>query len=425
MKKYYSECLEETYFSDVLDNGLTIRLMPKKDYSVTYAVLAVKFGSLDNKFIPVNQNEFVEVPLGVAHFLEHKMFEMLNGEDVNNLFAEIGADVNAYTTYDHTGYFFSTTRNLKKALTLLLDFVMNKGYTPKSIEEEKNIIEQELLMYLDNPNIRLQVEALKTLYMENLVREDIGGTIQSVRKINKDILDLCYDNFYQPENMCLVLVGNFDKDEIYELLKEHQKNNYGEKTSKDVKYYLETKEVNTKYQEIKMDVLIPKVSVNLKLECNNLTSRQLIVKDYALSALMFQEFDVTSDFYQKCLHDGIINNSFDFEIVVEKNYSHILVTSDTLYPERFIEAVKENFLRLKFVEISKESFNGYKKITEAQILRKMNNVEYFGNMLLESYFYDIELFDNLNIIKELTIDDVEMVRQYFEEDAISALVIKN
>lgn len=426
MKKYVSEHFKETYYYEKIDNGLNVFLMPKDGFSVSYAVLTTKYGSLDNKFIPNNQSEYVELPLGIAHFLEHKMFEMPSKIDVNSLFAEIGADVNAYTTYDYTGYYFSTTRNLPKALNLLLDFVQTKGYTPESIEEERGIIEQELLMYLDDPNIRLQIEALKTMYQKNLVRDDIGGTISSIKNINMELLDLCYENFYTPYNMCLVVIGKFNLEEIVKIIKSNQNNKkYINQQDIKRKYYVETQEVYQKYNEITMDVMIPKVSVNLKLGYEALSIEKLIKKDYALSALMYQEFDITSDFYQKTENTNIINNSFDYDVVLEKTYGYITLTTDTYQPQVFITEVVNHLKKMSKIEVSQESFERYKKITEARILKKMNNVEYLGNVLIESYFDKIEMFRYLELIKELAYDDVLGVRKYFVEEAISVVVIKN
>lgn len=426
MKKYVSEHFREIYYHEKLDNGLNVYLMPKSDYSVSYAILATKYGSLDNEYIPHNQSEYVKVPLGIAHFLEHKMFEMPSNLDVNAMFAKIGADVNAYTTYDHTAYFFSTTRNLMEALNLLLDFVQTKGYTKESIEEERGIIEQELLMYLDNPNIRLQIESFKTMYEKNLVREDIGGTTASIIDINKELLDLCYENFYNPNNMCLVIVGKFNLEEIVKVIKNNQSNkNYLNQQNIKRKYYVETKEVYQKYNEITMDVIIPKVSVNLKLGYEELSIEELIKKDYAISALMYQEFDITSDFYQKAEKANIINNSFDFDVVLEETYGHITITTDTYQTQAFITEVVNCLKRMAKISISQETFNRYKRITEAQILRKMNSVEYLGNMLIESHFHKIEMFKHLEMIKQLKYEDVLTARKYFVEDAISVMVIKN
>lgn len=426
MKKYVSERFGERYYHEKLDNGLNVYLMPKRDYSVSYVVLATKYGSLDNEFIPHNQSEYVKVPLGIAHFLEHKMFEMPSNIDINAMFAKIGADVNAYTTYDHTGYFFSTTRNLTEALNLLLDFVQIQGYTKESVEEEMGIIEQELLMYLDNPNIRLQIESFKTMYEKNLVREDIGGTTVSIKDINKELLDLCYENFYNPNNMCLVIVGKFDLKEILEVIKSNQvTSKYLNQQNIKRKYYVETKEVHQKYNEIMMDVIIPKVSVNLKLGYEELSIEELVKKDYAISALMYQEFDITSDFYQTAEKANIINNSFDFDVVLEETYGHITITTDTYQPQAFITEVVSRLKQMSKITVSRETFNRYKRITEAQILRKMNSVEYFGNMLIESHFHKIEMFKYLEMIKQLKYEDVLTVRKYFVEEAISVMVIKN
>ncbi len=425
MKKFENKRYNETYFLEKLENGLTVILMPKNDYIMSYGMLTVKYGALDCEFSIPSFSKDYQLPLGIAHFLEHKMFEKANDLDINEAFASIGADVNAYTTYTQTGYYFSTTRNFEKALEYLLDLVGSVGYSDKTIKEEMPIIEQELLMYLDDPNVRLGLEANKTMYQDNLVREDIGGTTSSIKQIDKKLLDLCYQLFYHPSNMILTLVGNFDLLRTIELIKENlQKINYHSPLLVSRKQYHESLKVCCSFREILMDVVMPKVSVNLKLGYQELSSYELIKLDYAISMLMHQNFDITSDFYCKAEAEGIINNSFDFDVSIEKDYRHITITTDTPSPEVFIKAIKSRLLKIKEEDVILEEFERYKKIACAQIIRKLNSIEYLGNVLTESQIYGLEFFEYLDIINKLTIEDVKKARTYFVEEAISVVIIK-
>ena len=426
MKKYYNDFYQETYFSKTLENGLKVYIMPKKGFYTKYAFLVTKYGSIDCEFIPRDKANFIKVPYGIAHFLEHKMFEMPNGEIVSDEFAEIGADVNAYTSYDYTVYYTSATKNFNEALNLLLDFVQTKGYTAESIEDERGIIEQELLMYLDDPGVIMENAVNNAMYNDNLVKIDIGGTVDSIKEITKEHLDLCYDTFYHPSNMGLVVVGDFDENEIMELIE----NNQNSKTflppyNINRKYYLEDYKVNSKKEIIQKDVLIPKVSVNIKLGYEKMTNEELTIKDYALTCLMYQEFDITSNFYQQLLKDEIINESFAYDVVIDDTFGHINVYTNTYKVDEFIERIKEHLISFKNIVVSKENLETYKKINIARLIRRMNSIDSIGEMMVQSHLGKIEFFKDLEMVKKLSYEDVMNARKYFKEEAMTTIVIKN
>lgn len=426
MKKFNSEFYQETYFFKTLDNGLKVYIMPKKDYFTKYAFLVTKYGSIDSEFIPRNENKYVKVPYGIAHFLEHKMFESPSCEIISDEFASIGADVNAYTSYDYTVYYTSATKNFEQALNLLLDFVQTKGYTKKSIKSEVGIIEQELMMYLDDSGVIMENAVNNAMYYDNLVRIDIGGTIDSIKEITKEHLDLCYDTFYHPSNMGIVIVGDVNEEDILNLIENNQKaKTFLPPYEVKRKYYLEDNKVKEKSILINKDVLIPKVSVNVKLGYEALSSEELTIKDYALTCLMYQEFDITSNFYQQLLKEEIINESFAYDVTIDDTFGHINVYTNTDKVEEFIEKVKNHLLSLKDITVSKDSFETYKKINIARLLRRMNSIDSIGEMMVQSHLGNVEFFNDLEMIKKLTYDDVKKVRKYFIEDAITTVVMKN
>ncbi len=426
MKKHYNDFYQETYFSKTLDNGLKVYIMPKKGFYTKYAFLVTKYGSIDSEFIVEGKDKVIKVPYGIAHFLEHKMFEMPGGHIVSDDFAGIGADVNAYTSYDYTVYYTSATKNFKEALNLLLDFVQTKGYTIESIEDEVGIIEQELMMYLDDPNVIMENAVNEAMYKDNLVKIDIGGTVESINEITKDYLDLCYDTFYHPSNMGLVVVGDFDEQEILSLIEENQnQKTFLPPCDIERKYYLEDNNVNYKEKTIYKDVLIPKVSVNVKLGYEKLTNEELTIKDYALTCLMYQEFDVTSNFYQQLLKDEVINESFMYDVVIDDTFGHINVYTNTYKVDEFIKRVKEHLLSFKNINVSKETVETYKKINIARLIRRMNSIDSISEMMVQSHLGNMEFFNDLEIIKKLTYEDVLKVRKYFEEKAITSIIINN
>lgn len=221
--------LNLSYYKEVLPNGLQVYLMKKEKFHKTYGIFMTNYGSLDQEFVPLGKKEFIKTPAGIAHFLEHKLFELENGEDASTLFSEIGADSNAYTTYDMTAYLFETVNHVERAVEILLDFVQNPHFTDASVEKERGIIEEELKMYLDKPSIALYMGLLKAMYKENEVREEIGGTVKSIGKIDKELLNLCYNTFYHPSNMVLVIVGNIEPNELIQVIKNNQANKHFEK----------------------------------------------------------------------------------------------------------------------------------------------------------------------------------------------------
>ena len=195
MEKITNELLKESYYKCILPNGLTVVLFPKPLIKRTYAMLTVKYGSIHQEFRLSGRNDIITTPAGVAHFLEHKMFEMPEGVDASNLFAELGADVNAYTSHENTSYYFQTVMNFEKSLELLLDFVQTPYFKEESVESEKLIIEQEIMSSLDRPGSVCYQGILKNLFEKNKVIDDIGGTKESISLINKDTLQMCYNTF--------------------------------------------------------------------------------------------------------------------------------------------------------------------------------------------------------------------------------------
>ena len=221
MEKIYYQTLKETLFHEKLENGLEVYLLPKVGFEKTYGLFSTNFGSIDTTFVPLGQKEMVKVEDGIAHFLEHKMFDMKDG-DAADKFAKLGASSNAFTSSSRTAYFFSTTTNENACVELLLDFVQSLDITDESVEKEKGIICQEIKMYDDDPDWRVYFGAIANLYHNHPVRIDIAGTCDTVNNTYKDMLELCYHTFYHPHNMMLFVVGNIQPEELVDVIKENQ-----------------------------------------------------------------------------------------------------------------------------------------------------------------------------------------------------------
>jgi predicted Zn-dependent peptidase len=424
MKKITNDLLKESYYYEKLDNGLRVYLWPKEDFNKTFGIMATRYGSIDRKFVPLDSDDYVEVPDGIAHFLEHKLFDM-GDVDANDLFSELGAEANAYTSYDRTAYLFSATTNIDQSLTLLLDFVQQSNFTDEAVEREQGIIEQELLMYLDKPSTAIYTGLLETMFEKNHVRIDIGGTLSSIKKINKDLLDLCYQTFYHPSNMVLVVVGKFDAEHIMTLIKENQAKKTFIPYKKIKREYLcENNVVFKSSAERKMDVIIPKTAVGLKIGYEGLTGHELMKKNFALNILIDMFFDQSSDNYQYLLENEIINNTYGYNVFYEETYAYVDFSTESLKYEEFNDFIKQKLLELKNAKIDPETFEKYKRINIADVIRKFNSPEYIGNLIIDMDFKNLTLFDVLTDLLELTIEDLKEVRSLFIPEALCTFVIK-
>ena len=397
MIEYKNDKIQEKYYVEVLENGLTVYLYPKKDFYKTYAIFSTKYGSQDIEFTPIDLENSINTPEGIAHFLEHKLFENEDGTDANSI---------------------------NNNIELLLDFVQEPCFKKASIDKERGIIEQELLMYLDQPQSVLYFGLLKSLYKKNNVRNEIGGSVESIKQINEELLYQCYHTFYHPKNMVFCVVGNFDKDELIELIKSNQsRKTFGEFKPITRKYYLEDEEVNEKHQFTEMDVSIPKVTVGVKIPYEKLTPYEILKKTIAIEILTDLYFDESADVYEKLMNSRVINNSFEYDVYFEETYRHIIFNLDTKNPEKFVESITKIVNKISKQDIDVEQFEIMKKLYQARNIKRFNSLEYIANLMVEFHQNDLAFFDLLKSVDELTIDDVLEARKYFSTNAMSSFTI--
>ena len=258
---------EKAYFEE-LENGLKVIIIPKENTNKKMAIIGTKFGSIDNHFINPKTNEEEVIPDGVAHFLEHKMFEQANGTNSLDTLTAIGAEANAYTTNDHTAYYFETIDNFEPAFKELLNYVFHPYYTDENVEKEKGIITQEIKMYDDDPISKVFLNSLQCMYNSCPVRIDVAGTEESINKITKDTLNSCYNTFYHPSNMILAVCGNFKPEYILNLIKENME--HFDKQGKIQRIYpTEKSEIFQKERIEEMEVSIPAFVIGIKDEVEN------------------------------------------------------------------------------------------------------------------------------------------------------------
>ena len=424
MEKITNELLKESYYKCILPNGLTVVLFPKPLIKRTYAMLTVKYGSIHQEFRLSGRNDIITTPAGVAHFLEHKMFEMPEGVDASNLFAELGADVNAYTSHENTSYYFQTVMNFEKSLELLLDFVQTPYFIEESVESEKLIIEQEIMSSLDRPGSVCYQGILKNLFEKNKVIDDIGGTKESISLINKDILQMCYNTFYHPSNMILVCAGNFDLESTLKLIKNNQNNkDFGPYLNPEVIYHLESNKVKKEYDSFMMDVNISCVSVGLKLDLFSKTPKEILKIAVLFDFILEEQFDYSSKNYQKWLRDHIIDYTFTFNFSLCKTYAYITIDGQAFDSNVFIDTMRKELLNIPNIKFDEERFNNFIRSHIAYQIRKFNSVEAIANSLNDEYIDGTELFDKIETLQNLKLSDIKEVYEYFSTDALSSFVV--
>lgn len=424
MKEIKYQNIEETLYYEKLDNGLDVYIVPKKGFNKTYSTFVTKFGALSNRFVPYGESEYLNVPLGVAHFLEHKMFEMPNGDDATNLFAALGADANAFTDYEQTAYLATSTSNTKEVINLLLDYVQEPVFNDENVKKEQGIIIQELMMYLDKPGSRIHLGLLQNMYKDNLIREDIVGTEESIKQITKEVLYTCYNTFYHPSNMILMISGNVDPSEVISIVKENQSQKEF-KPSLELKreFIVEDNTVFKKTSSIQMDILMPKVSIGLKLPFVQYEENELLIKEFKLKMLLENTFGVSSDTYQELLDKELINTGFNYSVYLDDYAGFIKVNANTNKVDEFIEYITDKLMGLKHFIISDDDFEKMKKAMIGSYIKGFNHLEFIVNGYIDYKLKNGDLFKCVEILKSINKEDLYDLKKLFVKKAICNFII--
>ncbi|MED3386627.1 pitrilysin family protein [Bacillus subtilis] len=414
------EQLQETLYHEKMSNGLDVYVLPKKGFNKTYAVFTTKYGSIDNRFVPLGKNEMVHVPDGIAHFLEHKLFEKADG-DVFQDFSKQGASANAFTSFTRTAYLFSSTSNVERNLETLIDFVQDPYFTEKTVEKEKGIIGQEINMYDDNPDWRLYFGVIENMYKEHPVRIDIAGTVESISHITKDLLYECYETFYHPSNMLLFIVGPVDPEAIISQVRENQgKKPYTDQPEIKRKEVKEQEAVFRKEKEIKMNVQGPKCLVGLKSKNPIKLGKELLKHELSMNLLLEALFGKSSAQYESLYEKGYIDETFSFDFTAEYGFGFAAIGGDTPEPDQLAEDISSMLLRAgELITAEKIELARKKKI--GIFLKALNSPEYIANQFTRYAFLDMSLFDVVTVLEQITLEDVQNVIQ--EEIAADRLTV--
>ena len=411
--------VKEKVYIEKLENGLTVMIIPKKGIQKKYVIWGTNYGSNDSKFIVPGEDVETEVPKGVAHFLEHKMFEQKNGTNSLDTLTALGAEANAYTTNDHTAYLFECTENFYPALDELMDYVQHPYFTDQNVEKEKGIIGQEIMMYDDYPEWRVYLNALEAMYHEHPVKLDITGTIETISHIDKEILYKCYNTFYNPSNMAMVVCGDFEPEKLLEEIKKRLIDKKGNGEIKRI--YPNEEETIVKSNITKnMDVSQPIFVFGIKDK--PVEKKELVKKHIAIEILLNMIIGKSSKLYKKLYDEGLLFSvpSLDYEF--SRGYAHILITGQSPNPEEVYKRFKEEIVNLK---IETQEFQRIKKRIYGEYVTEFNDISNIARMFLADFFKQINSFDYLEEITTINEEYIsQILKEVFTEDKMVISVIK-
>ena len=412
--------IKEKLYIEKLDNGLTIMVLPKKTRK-KYIVWSANFGSIDNKFYAQGEQVLTVVPDGIAHYLEHKLFEQENGENSLDVLTSIGVEANAYTTNDHTAYLYECTDNFDEALDEFMDYVQNPYFTDENVEKERGIIEQEIMMYDDYPDWAIYMNAMKCMYKDNEINIDVAGTKETIAKITKEKLYKIYNAFYNPDNMIIVLSGDFEPREIIEKVKSKVTMKQNPNETKRV-YNKEQDEIVQKYIEKEMNISIPTVLMCYK--DNNLNEDKL-KKDIAIDILGVVLFSKSSKLYEKLYEDGKIFTEPAISYEFSRTFAHILLQFQTKNVDEVVNEITTEINNLKKNGIDEDDFERAKRRVYGDLVRDYNEVSGIATGIVADYFKDINSFDYFEEFNSISKEYVEKVlKELFVESKKVVSVIK-
>lgn len=418
MKIVESSALGEKYYEIDHKSGLKIFVMPKENYKSTYAVFGTKYGSIDTRFKRSDSDEFTVVPEGIAHFLEHKLFES-EELDAFTRYAETGASANAYTSFDKTCYLFQCSDRFEDSLRILLDFVTHPYFTKETVEKEQGIIGQEITMYYDVAGWMSTFNLLRCLYKNHPVRIDIAGTVESISEITDKLLYDCYNTFYNLHNMALVVVGNVDADRIVAICDECLEK--AENVSVERSFEDEPRDIVKSYDEYHLAMSVPVFSFGYKEKCETpeRTLKEIVETNILLEVLIGE----SSPLYSSLIEKGLINSQFSKEFFVGYGYEAIMFDGESTNPQAVADEIKREVARLKKDGIDDELFETVRRNLYGKEIMQYNDIDAVANGMISCYFSDYGIFDTMDIYKNVTKADIE--KRLFEvmDEKYSALSV--
>lgn len=400
-------------YKEVLDTGLKVYICTKPGFSKKMGIYGTHYGSIDTDFFDVIENKRKKVPDGIAHFLEHKLFEQEDGNALD-LFAKKGVSSNAYTSYDHTVYFFETDNKFEECVETLFEFITSPYFTDENVEKEKGIIEQELRMYDDSPDSVVYYNVLRAMYNKYPLNVDIGGTVESVYSITKEDLYACYNSFYNPQNMFVIIIGDVDVEKTMELIRTSHAKMQNRPSQTPVRYYeQEEKHIALKEVEKKLDIFMPNICIGFKLgkKSGIENTRSAIITDYINKAF----FSDLSDFYENMYNKGLVTSPMYLTYESGRDFSHMLLFFSSLKYLECENKLKEYIEKIKVDGMSQEMFEIVKNKKLGQMIYSTEDLMHVSREVIDSIIEETDVFEEAKVIDSITLDDVnEYIKNSFD-----------
>lgn len=405
----------EKVYKYELEDGLKVYICPKKGFSKKVGMYGTHFGSIDTDFYDIQEKKRKRVPDGIAHFLEHKLFEQEDGNALD-LFAKMGVSSNAYTSYDHTVYFFETNDKFEECLKTLFDFITTPYFTDENVEKEKGIIEQELNMYEDSPDSVVYYNVMRAMYNNYPLNVDIGGTVESVYSITKEELYSCYNTFYAPQNMFVIIIGDVDIESTVKMIKERHSSTKRDELSTPQRFYPEEPE-NIAMREIekKLDVFMPSICIGFK---SSKKDGKTNIRNALITEIINEAaFSDLSDFYEDMYNAGLLTEPMYMTYESGKDFSHTLVFFQSLKHKECEEKFNEHLTALKENGISEELFNIVLNKKIGQEIYNSESMMQVSREVIDSIIEDTEVFEASKVLGEITVKDVNnYIKNEFNTD---------
>ena len=414
-----SERAGDSYYKIDHPSGLTVYVYPKEGYNSAYAIIGTKYGSVNTCF-SLDGGEKITVPDGIAHYLEHKLFESEDG-DAFARYAKTGASANAYTSFEKTCYLFSCTDKFDESFEILLDFVQSPYFTAETVAKEQGIIGQEIKMYDDSPDWRVMFNMLEKMYHHHPVKIDIAGTVESIAEITAEKLYQCYNTFYNLNNMALCVAGNVTVEQVLKtcdrMLKPCEKHTI-ENFFEDEPY-----EIVEPYVEQNFPVSVPLFNLGFKERAQKpLNETKLAHTDILLELLASS----TSELYQKLMDDELINTSFTFELFEGPGYCSVIFGGESRAPKQAAEQIKQYIAEVKKNGLDKAEFESARKSVYGDVISSLNSVGSIANTVTSYHFNGNELFTYIDAVANATFEDVQnRLSEMLDVSNCTLSVVKN
>lgn len=405
IKKQHFPSLGETLYQKKLTNGLQVSILHKPGYQETLGIIATRFGSLDTYFRPKYRKLMRQFPAGIAHFLEHKVFELANNQDAMLQFSALGAEVNAFTDYQQTVYYFSTCQKVLESLKLLQKFTSSFYISQESLDREQEIIAQEIKMYQDEPDYQLYMGLLSHLYPDTPLAQDIAGSLETIKHITMSELKMNFDLFYQPSNMLLFLATPLDPELLFSEIEKFQSARPSRKIFPIEKEHLLLNPVKPS-SSIELQISGPKLALGYR---GKVMFTRLSTFAYRLALKLFFAMTIgwTSSTYQEWYEKGWLDDSFFMEIEVTSTYQFIIITLDSPNPIAMSKKLRQFFKdNHKSKDLTKDHLTLAKQEMYGDFLKSMNSLESLAMQYVSAWIDKEELFDLPQILDQLTLEDV-------------------